>query len=248
MKNRTNLILELLSEVNKIEVSRLAEKLQVSQVTIRKDLDALESRGLIKREHGFASLLKNGEPNSRIAIHYEVKQRIAQKAAELISDGDTLMLGGGSCCTLLAEELVSSKKELTIVTNSLFLSEYIRSKSSSQIILLGGILQQDSQILVGPMVRQGAENFCVDFLFTGCDGYSPATGFTGPDQMLVQSVRDMASQSENVVILAESGKFSRHGVVPLHLENKIHMVITDSALSRTIADQLKKDSVEICTV
>lgn len=84
MKNRGNKILELLTKNNKIEVS-FAEELGVSQVTMRKDLDALESKGIIKREHGFALLCSTDDINGRIAYHYEEKRKIAQKAAELVS-------------------------------------------------------------------------------------------------------------------------------------------------------------------
>ena len=102
MKNRGNKILELLTKDNKIEVSHLAEELGVSQVTMRKDLDTLESKGVIKREHGFALLCSTDDINGRIAYHYEEKRKIAQKAVGLVSNGDTIMIENGSCCALLA--------------------------------------------------------------------------------------------------------------------------------------------------
>lgn len=75
MKNRTNKILELLTAEKKIEVSHLAEQLGVSQVTVRKDLDTLENKGIIKREHGFAVLCSTDDINGRIAYHYEEKEK-----------------------------------------------------------------------------------------------------------------------------------------------------------------------------
>ena len=92
MKNRANQILELLTEAKKIEVSSLAEKLGVSQVTVRKDLDALERQGVVLREHGFALLRNTNDISGRLAYHYEAKLKIARRAAELIADGDTLMI------------------------------------------------------------------------------------------------------------------------------------------------------------
>ena len=133
MKNRGNKILELLTKDNKIEVSHLAEELGVSQVTMRKDLDTLESKGVIKREHGFALLCSTDDINGRIAYHYEEKRKIAQKAAGLVSNGDTIMIENGSCCALLADTLTATKKDLTIITNSAFIAEYIRGKSNFQI-------------------------------------------------------------------------------------------------------------------
>ncbi len=116
MKNRTNKILELLTSEKRIEVSQLAEYLGVSQVTIRKDLDALEAKGIIKREHGHAVLCSTDDINGRIAYHYEEKKKIALKATELVHEGDTIMIESGSCCALLADTLTQLHKDLTIIT------------------------------------------------------------------------------------------------------------------------------------
>lgn len=248
MNKRANQILEFLTEEHKIEVSLLAEKLGVSQVTVRKDLDELESQGIIVREHGYACLRSTDNLHGRIAYHYEAKQKIARRAAQFISDGDTLMIESGSCCALLAEELTSSKKDLTIITNSAFIADYIRGKSNFQIVLLGGIYQQDSQVLVGPMIRQCVENFFVKHFFIGTDGYSRRTGFTNQDQMRAQAVRDMACQAEHIVILTESEKFSRHGIVPLNLRDYPCTVITDSRISEEAAAELNQCRIELIAI
>ncbi len=248
MKKRTNQILEFLTEENKIEVSQLAEKLGVSQVTVRKDLDELESQGIIVREHGFACLRSTNNLHGRIAYHHEAKKKIAKRAAELITNGDTLMIESGSCCALLAEELASSKKDLTIITNSAFIADYIRGKSNFQIVLLGGIYQQDSQVLVGPMIQQCVGNFFVKHFFIGTDGFSLRTGFTNQDQMRAQAVREMACQAEHIVILTESEKFARHGVVPLNLRDYPRTVITDNQISKEAIDELKQCHIELITI
>ena len=230
MKNRGNKILELLTKDNKIEVSHLAEELGVSQVTMRKDLDTLESKGVI---------------NGRIAYHYEEKRKIAQKAAGLVSNGDTIMIENGSCCALLADTLTATKKDLTIITNSAFIAEYIRGKSNFQINLLGGIYQQDSQVMVGPMILQCVENFFVDRFFIGTDGYSTKMGFTNQDQMRAQAVRDMARQAEEVIVLTESEKFSKRGIVPLNLKDQVKAVITDSEIDSFYEAELISKRIQV---
>lgn len=245
MKKRTNKILEILIEENKIEVALLAKKLDVSQVTIRKDLDDLEEQGIVKREHGFAVLRSQHDINGRVAYHYEEKKKIAKKACELINDGDTVMIENGSCCAVLADTLTSCKKDLTIITNSSFIAGYIRGKSNFQIILLGGIYQHDSQVNVGPMIKQCIENFFVDLFFIGTDGYHSKIGFTNQDQMRAQAVRDMANQANRIIVLTESEKFSRHGVVPLNLKDQIKMVITDSNISDTMKLELANKNIEV---
>lgn len=245
MKNRTTKILELLTQENKVEVARLSELLGVSQVTIRKDLDGLERRGIIKREHGFALLCSTDDINGRIAWHYEEKKKIAQRAAQLVEDGDILMIENGSCCALLADTLTAQRKDLTIITNSAFIADYIRGKSNFQVVLLGGIYQQDSQVLVGPMVRQCAENYLVDRFFIGTDGYDSRAGFTNRDQMRAQAVRDMARQAQEVIVLTESDKFSRHGAVPLNLKDRIKTVITDEQIPDALRAELESQGVQV---
>lgn len=245
MKDRTNKILEYLIAENKTEVALLAERLGVSQVTVRKDLDALESRGLIRREHGFALLNSTDDMSGRLAYHYEEKRKIAAKAADLVRSGDTIMIESGSCCALLADELTCSKKDLTILTNSAFIADYIRRRSNFQIILFGGIYQQDAQVMVGPMVRQCAENFFVDLFFIGTDGYTAATGFTNTDQMRAQAVRDMARQAGQVVVLTESEKFSRHGIVPLNLKEQVKTVITDGSIPEAVRTELEQKHIQV---
>lgn len=245
MKDRLNKILELLTKENKMEVSLLAEKLSVSQVTIRKDLDALESRGIIKREHGFALLCSTDDINGRIAYHYEEKRKIAQKASEMVQNGDTIMIESGSCCALLADALANTKKDLTIITNSAFIAGYIRGKANFQIVLLGGIYQQDAQVMVGPMVQQCVENFFVDLFFIGTDGYNSRIGFTNRDQMRAQAVRDMARQADNVIVLTESDKFAKNSIVPLNLKTPIKAVITDTNISDTMKAELESHNITV---
>lgn len=245
MKDRLNKILELLTKENKMEVSLLAEKLSVSQVTIRKDLDALESRGIIKREHGFALLCSMDDINGRIAYHYEEKRKIAQKASEMVQNGDTIMIESGSCCALLADALANTKKDLTIITNSAFIAGYIRGKANFQIVLLGGIYQQDAQVMVGPMVQQCVENFFVDLFFIGTDGYNSRIGFTNRDQMRAQAVRDMARQADNVIVLTESDKFAKNSIVPLNLKTPIKAVITDTNISNTMKAELENHNITV---
>lgn len=246
--NRTNQILELITEEGKIEVAELARRLDVSQVTIRKDLDNLEERGIIRREHGWAVLHNGDDLSARLAYHYQEKELIARKAAELVQDGESVMIENGSCCALLAETLARTHRDLTILTNSAFIASYIRDREHVQVVLLGGIYQPEAQVMVGPMVRQCAENFWIDRFFIGVDGWSERTGFTNRDQLRAQAVRDMAGQAEQVIVLTESEKFGIRGTVPLNLKNQIKMVITDSRLDSGTAQILSDQGIIINTV
>ena len=126
MSKRDSALLEILTRRKRIEVSELSELLNVSNVTIRKDLDALQAQGLVVREHGFALLANPNDVNGRLAYHYTEKLQIAKRAAQMVSDGSTIMIENGSCCALLAREIAATKHNITIVTNSTFIATYVR--------------------------------------------------------------------------------------------------------------------------
>ncbi|MCI8396016.1 MAG: DeoR/GlpR transcriptional regulator, partial [Acutalibacter sp.] len=156
MKERETKILELLAKEKRLEVAALAQVLGVSSVTVRKDLDTLEEKGVLRREHGYALLKSEDDLSSRLAYHYACKGRIAKRAAALVADGETVMIESGSCCALLAEEICTSRRDVTIVTNSAFIAGFVRQKPHAHVVLLGGVYQNDAQVMVGPLVAQGA--------------------------------------------------------------------------------------------
>ncbi|ACA56601.1 transcriptional regulator, DeoR family [Clostridium botulinum A3 str. Loch Maree] len=245
MLDRHTKILELLTENKKIEVTKLSELLNVSQVTIRKDLIQLENKGLIVREHGFATLNSSDDINNRLAYHYEIKRRIAKLATESVMDGETIMIESGSCCALLALEIAQTKKDITIITNSAFIADYIRKLSNTRIILLGGEYQNESQVMVGPITRKCVESFFVDKLFIGTDGFSEVSGFTGKDYMRSETVRDMAKQANHVIIVTESTKFSQKGVVNLIATDEISSVVTDVNIPKECEEYLFSKNIEV---
>ena len=143
------------------------------------------------------------------------------------------MIESGSCCAILADTIASEKRDVTIVTNSAFIAGYIRDKKNTNVILLGGAYQKDSQVMVGPIVAQCAQNFCVDQLFIGADA---------------QAVRDMAEQAEHIIVLTESEKFNSHGVVPLQLKERIDTIITDDHIPEDIKTHLLSENKTLLTI
>lgn len=245
MNKRQSQILDLLTQQQKIEVSKLSEICQVSQVTIRKDLDILENNGMIKREHGYATLNDSDDINNRLAYHYDQKQKIALKAIENVHDGETIMIESGSCCALVAQTIAMTKKDVTLITNSAFIADYIRKIGSVKIILLGGEYQSESQVMVGPITRKCAEGFFVDKLFIGTDGFTKETGFTGNDYMRSEAVKDMAKQATNVIVVTESTKFHQKGVVSLLATNDIAYVYTDVNIPLEMEKYLLQQNVKV---
>lgn len=248
MKERHERILSLLTEHKKVNVSQVSSLLGVSQVTIRKDLDQLEQLGLIHREHGYATLNSNDDINTRLAYHYDMKKKIAKRACEFIQDGETVMIESGSCCALLALEIAHKKKDITLITNSAFIADYVRKVGNIKIILLGGEYQNSSQVMVGPMTRKCVELFYVDKFFIGTDGFSIMTGFTGNDYMRCETVRDMALQAKNVIVVSESSKFNQVGHVQLLPVEQVSSVVTDQEIPYESECYLKEHQVDVYKV
>lgn len=245
MNKRQSQILDLLTQNKKLKVTELSEVLSVSQVTIRKDLSALEDSGIIVREHGYAKLNESDDINNRLAYHYDIKQKIAEKAVESIEDGETVMIESGSCCALVALEIAKTKKDVTLITNSAFIADYIRKTGNVRIILLGGEYQEESQVMVGPITRKCAEGFFIDKLFVGTDGFTRETGFTGNDYMRSEAVKDMAKQASNVIVVTDSVKFQQKGVVSLLDTKKVSYVYTDSNIPEDAEEYLVENNIKV---
>ena len=248
MSTRQLTLLESIVGAGRIAVAELAGIARVSTVTIRKDLDDLEARGLIRRERGVAMLVSPDDPAGRLAYHYAEKVRIAAAAAATVNDGETVMIEAGSCCAILAEQISIQCTGITIVTNSAFIAQRLGAHPMVSTVLLGGEQQHDSRVLVGPMVELCARQFIVDRLFIGTDGFTPSLGFTARDYMRATAVRALASRAERVVVLTESEKLGRHGPVPLLDAHDVAALWTDSAAPDAQVDALTGAGVEVVTV
>lgn len=248
MINRHAKILDLVNANKKIEVTKLADELNTSQVTIRKDLDMLEKKGLLKREHGFAVMVASDDINNHLAFNYNLKREIAIKAAELVNNGETIIIESGASCALLAEEISLRKYDVTIITNSAFIASFIRKAPFVKIVLLGGDYQNESQVVVGPMVKKCIENFHVDKIFVGTDGFHKNVGFTGNNHMRVETLKSMAEQANKIIILTESSKFVQQGVVAQFKANEVDYVFTDSNIPEETLTFLQAQHVNVQTV
>jgi DeoR/GlpR family transcriptional regulator of sugar metabolism len=145
---RQKKLLDAIATGERIEVAKLAEMLGVSTVTLRKDMDHLKEKGIIRHEKGYVSPGSSDDINNRLSYHYETKRKIARAAAELVKDGEAVMIESGSCCAILAEELAYNRRDVRIITNSAFIAAYIRRLPYAKIVLLGGDYQNESQVMV----------------------------------------------------------------------------------------------------
>lgn len=246
--SREEEIISIVSQKKKIEVNELSKLLNVSKVTIRKDLDRLEARGLLHRQHGFALLNNMDDINYRLAQNYDLKRKIALEASKLVTDGEVIMIESGSTCALLAEELAFNRNDITIITNSCFIASYVRKADSVKVILIGGEYQKESQVNVGPLVKQVISGFYVDKLFVGIDGFDQRRGFTGSDITRCDTTRMLATAAQQTIVLTDSSKFSQNGVVSEFAFDEISKVYTDAGISEEVLNFLTEQKINVTTI
>jgi DeoR/GlpR family transcriptional regulator of sugar metabolism len=211
-------------------------------------LDLLEERGLIRRIHGYASLDSIDDLGQRMAYNYSIKRRLAKAAAATVEDGETVMIESGSCCAFLAEELAMSQRDITIITNSTFIANYVGHSPHVKLILLGGLYQPSSQVVVGPMTSKCGDIFFSDKFFIGVDGYKPGFGFTGKDHLRAQTVMDLAERAREIIVLTDSEKFHRQGVLGLMRFEEVARVYTDEKIPRDVEATLREKNIALYKV
>ncbi len=247
-QSRMDYLLKIVNEQKKIEVSKLAGLLGVSKVTMRKDLSELERRGLLRRQHGYAIINNSDDLSYRLAQRYEIKLRIAKAAAELVSEQETIMIESGSTCALLAEQLGKQGKNVTIITISYFIANYISQYNNLHVIMLGGNYQPDSQVVVGPLVKQTLQGLRVQRLFAGTDGFDAHQGFFGNDIMRTETVKAMAQRAQQLVILTDASKFIKASLVQQFSLDEVDLVVTDKGITQLAKDSLSSHKIQVSEV
>lgn len=244
LKIREKEILRYLYEEDETSISELSKKLNVSVVTIRSDIERLENKGFAVKMRGGAQPVYNRSFFDRLNSRLEEKQQIAKKAAELIDDGDRVMILAGTTTSLIGKFLYD-KKDVHIVTNSTYLLNYIRNNSNIKVTLVGGEFLPDAEAMVGSVAQKVLENFHVKKCFIGTDGFSRERGITANHVEVAEVARKVAERSESVILLADSSKLNSSGFAFIQNLEKISALITDNKFPEKEIENLKKISLKV---
>lgn len=244
LNKRQSKILELLGSNDLPSVNELSAMLKVSAVTIRQDLNFLESEGLLKRVHGGAVLEDAEDLTNRLGFNYDKKVRIARKAAGLVNDGETILIESGSTNALLARELIK-KKNVTIITTNVFIARQFRKNEQAGIILLGGIYQHGSESLVGKITKVCLDQINFDKAFIGIDGYTTKTGFTLCDLFRAEVSGYIIKKSCEAIIISDSTKFGKTGLTTICYPSDIKHIATDSDLDNKYREEFRKAGIDL---
>jgi DeoR/GlpR family transcriptional regulator of sugar metabolism len=251
MEDRHKRILDLLEAEAKIKVEDLADRLEVSQVTMRKDLDILEEQGLVERTHGSAIFSQRsrfqGAFLEELQKQTTAKKLIAQAAVDYIKEGDSIILDAGTTTFWLAQALAGKFKSLLVITNSLPAALEL-SKAGHKILLMGGEVLNHGLALTGPLTVNNLESYHVDRAFLGTSGISLSHGYSTADSNDADVKEQMIRAAEETYILTDSSKFERNCLVSFADFSDIHLTITDSGISSKIFKEFQKRGIELRVV
>ena len=244
LSEREHSILNRLMVQGAVSVADLSSELEVSEVTIRSDLSSLEERGLLSRTHGGALPSIHPHIFQRQNMNIEEKHRIAKAAAGLVEDGDAIMIEAGTTTSLLPRYL-AGKRDILIITNSIPAFESAKSNPVLKITLVGGEFRDSTDSFVGRITLDTIRRFNVRCAFVGTDGFSLKSGITthlieGGDVISV-----MRERAENLVLLADSSKYGKTGVVTILPLSQINTLITDTGLSDAAKEELNQIPLHI---
>ena len=243
---RRSKILQILDDIGQVNVNRLSEEMNVSEVTIRNDLDKLEKSKLLIRAHGGA-FKTNNIPltvTEKKRINLGAKRLIGEKAISLIGEDDSIILDSGTTTFEIANKLKNFKK-LTVISNALDIITNLAQYDNVQVLVPGGLLREFSMSLVGPMAERNFRQLYCKKLFLGIDGIKPHVGvFTHhlEEAYLNQIMIDIA---EEVIVVADSTKFKKSGLAFIEGFHKIQKVITDADVAKETVDMFEKNNVEV---
>jgi DeoR/GlpR family transcriptional regulator of sugar metabolism len=244
-------IRHLVEKQGHVSVTELNDLFDVSDATIRRDLDELAKEGWVRRTHGGAMKVERAGKEPPIlqrqgeqAVH---KERLGKAAAALVKRGNTIFLGSGSTVHQIARNL-HHVPELTVITNSLNIANELADRENIELIIIGGMFRRSERSLVGHIAEQAIREFRADHVFMGMRGIDPQHGFTSDYMPEAATDRAIMTIAPHVVIVADHTKLGVVSTVFLAPVNAAHLIITDQEAPPEIVTELQELGVEVLVV
>jgi DeoR/GlpR family transcriptional regulator of sugar metabolism len=248
-------ILKVITAEGSSTVLELSQKYGVSEMTIRRDLKALEEDGQLQYTYGGAVTVpaKAVQPESnylaKVRLNIDQKTRIARYAVEhFVDDQDIIVLEPGTTVTAMAPFL-ADKRDLTVVTNGLYTANALQSiVSNATVICTGGILRDVSYTFVGPVAEGFFQHFYARKLFLSAIGFTLEAGLTDPQMIDTQVKKAMIAHTDCVIVLLDSSKFGVRSFTPVMQASDIDVLITDEGAPDLVVDELQQMGIDVRVV
>jgi len=249
--DRRDEIVRIITQTGKVKVEELSALFAVSAVTIRNDLNYLEGKGLIHRVYGGAlvrDLVAHDHPlTEKAKLHAEEKKAIGAKAAELIFNGDSIILDSGTTTIEIAKN-IKDREDLTVMTNAINIAIELACLPNILVMLTGGRLRENSYSLVGPQSEVALREFYFDRVFLGVDGLDLEVGLSTPNQLEARLNSVMMEVAKEVIIVTDSSKFGRKSLCRIGKLDQIEKIITDSHIDAEYHSRLNELGIEVLLV
>ena len=234
--------------VGRVEVKSLAEDLDVTPETIRRDLTVMERRGLVQRAHGGAIAVNRlgVEPGvaDRDAVFTDEKERIARRALEELPDGGSIIIDAGTTTSRLAS-MLPTHIELTVVTNSIPIAATLAGHPNISLHLLGGHVRSQTLATVGSWSLDALSSISVDVAFLGINGLTLDRGLTTPDLDEAHIKTLFVASARRTVVMADHTKFGREDFANVAPLRAIDTVITDSGLDTELRLEIESGGPDV---
>lgn len=251
LAERHQYILARLKKEGRVNVLDLCKHLNVSSVTIRKDLKLLEDKHLLYRTHGGGTLDNpytiDRPVNEKEKIRSEEKMGIGAAAAELIAPNDCIIIASGTTVHSLARS-IRPKFHLTVITAALHVATELNQYPEIEVLVLGGILRKNSSSATGQYAEKILEDFSCSKLFLGVDGIDIDFGLTTTHVQEAQLNRKMIASAQKTIVLADSSKFGKRGFGRICGLEDVDHIITDSGISDHTTEALRGMGIEVTIV
>lgn len=246
-EERQEKIMQMLSKTSSLKVTELADSFNVSESTIRRDLQEMELNGMLTRTHGGAVVKSRTsfEPSfkEKEMEKHDEKVGIGAIAASMIEDGDTIILDSGTTSLEIARHITSHN--ITVITNSIDIASELSVRDDIELIVAGGNLRKNTRAMVGHITEHILNNFRVDKAFIGANGISIEEGITTPNFIEAQTKKAMINVANRVIISADSSKFNKVCFSVICPLRAVSTIITSSDLDESIIKEYKDSGVEI---
>ena len=248
INERRRYILDQIAKDGFVKVAELAKTLGVTQVTIRKDLNHLETYGALQRAHGSAiqPVQQNTDPglNVQKLINSEQKQKIAEAAVSLIKSDDSIFLASGSTITVFAENL-KPKGKLNVVSISVNISAHLGDIPGITVMQVGGVLYGNTLSVLGAEASKTIENLYCSKVFFGVDGIDPEYGLTCGTGEEASITQKMIQSAQTSIVLCDSSKLGQRGFARICEVGDIDILITDNGLPMEARQRIEDMGVKL---
>ncbi len=249
-RERWQKILTLVRELRVVRVTSLMEELNASSATLRRDLVKLEEMGQLKRVHGGAEAIEAAQQSHLSTrsfglsqtLNAERKRAVAEVAAAMCRDGDSIIINAGSTTWFMAEFL--RDRRMQILTNSVPISLELISTSNNRIVLPGGEVYREQGIILSPFDEDAIQHFTASKMFMSCYAITQM-GIIEGDPLIARAEAKLLTRAERLVVIADSSKFEQRGSMAVCPLSRVSTLITDSGAPPAVLDTARAAGVDV---